>query len=101
MLLRERDAEAVELRLSLRQLKRIYVAMFRQLHESDAAGFDALDEDDMLMTIQTYLQRRAAQAGVDATIHADWEEFLGIPDASSRARSGACSLRSRSRRLEP
>lgn len=89
MLLRERDEEQVELRVSLSQLKKLYVALFRQLHDSELSAFEALDEDDMLMTLQTYLQRKAREAGVDGTIHSEWEAFLGISDAS------ACSRRDR------
>jgi hypothetical protein len=84
MLLQERDGETIDLSVSLSQLKKIYVALFRQLHASRRA-FDELDEDDMLMTLQTYLQRRAAQALVDATDHAQWDAFLGIADAPSCA----------------
>lgn len=84
MLLHERGGELVDLAVSLSQLKKIYVALFRQLHASRQA-VDDLDEDDMLMTLQTYLQRRAAQAGVDATDHAQWDAFLGIADAPSCA----------------
>ncbi len=85
MMLVDRDGHSAELRVSLAQLKKIYVALFRQLHERGAAALDDIDDDDMLLTIQTYLQRRARQEGVDCTIHADWEKFLGIVDAPSCA----------------
>jgi hypothetical protein len=85
LLLKAKDGETIELSLSLSQLKKIYVALFRQLHGSGLSAIDDLDEDDMLLTIQTYLQRRAAEAGVDATDHAAWEGFLGIQGAPSCA----------------
>lgn len=78
MMLRQKDPEQIDLSVSLSQLKKLYVALFRQLHDSGPAGMDDLDEDDMLMTLQTYLQRRAREAGVDATIHSQWEAFLGM-----------------------
>jgi hypothetical protein len=72
-------AEGLELGLSLSQAKKVYVALFRALH---AGGrIDDLDEDDMLLTLQTYLQRRARLAGVDATDHSAWDAFLGIVDS--------------------
>lgn len=83
MLLIEKDAEHVDLRLNLSQLKKLYVALFRQLHDPRGFDMDDLDEDDMLLTLQGYLQRRAAQQGVDGTIHSEWEAFLGIADAPS------------------
>ncbi|TWT46181.1 hypothetical protein RAS1_26290 [Phycisphaerae bacterium RAS1] len=83
MLLRQKDRDTVDLSLSLSQLKKLYVALFRQLHDAGPAGFDDLDEDDMLLTLQTYLQRRAGEQGVDCTIHRDWEAFLGVNDAPS------------------
>lgn len=83
MLLKEKSRETIELSMSLSQLKKIYVALFHQLHDTRFAGMDELDEDDMLLTIQTYLQRRAAAAGVDGTIHAEWEAFLGMRDLPS------------------
>lgn len=83
MLLRERDDEMVELHASLSQLKKLYIAMFQQLHTSGGRNIDDIDEDDMLLTLQTYLQRRAAQADIDCTDHAAWEAFLGIRGAPS------------------
>ncbi|MGE0480547.1 MAG: hypothetical protein AB7Q17_08755 [Phycisphaerae bacterium] len=83
MLLREQSDDQVELRVSLSQLKKIYLALFRQLHQSTPANFDDFDEDDMLSTVQNYLQRRAAVAGVDGTDHAQWDAFLGVVDAPS------------------
>ncbi len=76
MLLRQRDDDTIELTVSLRQLKKLYLALFRQLH-ADLDRFDDVDDDDMLLTIQQYLQQRAAEAGVDGTIHSEWEAFLG------------------------
>lgn len=85
MYLREKDAETTELGLSLSQLKKIYVALFNRLHDSRFSAIDELDEDDMLLTIQTYLQREARKAGIDCTNHSDWEAFLGIQDAPTCA----------------
>ena len=83
MLLTERTPDRIDLAVSLSQLKKLYVALFRQLHAAGADAFDALDEDDMLLTLQTYLQRRARQAGVDGTIHSQWEAFLEMSAAPS------------------
>lgn len=81
MVLREAPDRPIELGLSLEQLKKIYVALFRRLHDSGFHAIDELDEDDMLLTIQTFLQRKAREAGVDCTDHAEWEAFLGIADS--------------------
>ena len=81
MYLRGKSGESIELGLSLSQLKKIYIALFNRLHDSRFSAIDELDEDDMLLTIQTYLQREARQAGVDCTDHSAWEAFLGIQDA--------------------
>lgn len=91
MLIKERDPDTLDLTVSLGQLKKIYLALFRQLHQSGPATFDAWDEDDMLMTLQNYLQRRARLAGVDGTNHAEWDAFLGATDSPS------CERRFRSR----
>lgn len=88
MLLKERDADAVELVVNTEQLKRIYVGLFRQLHNCRPEQFDAFDEDDMLLTLQTFLQRRALEAGVDATDHSQWDAFLGIDAPSCEVRFG-------------
>lgn len=85
MFLKQHEPDAIELRLSLSQIKKLYVALFHQLHRDGAAALDDLDEDDMLLTLQTYLQRRAREAEVDGTIHSEWERFLGIVDAPSCA----------------
>ncbi|MFO0837028.1 MAG: hypothetical protein U1D55_00755 [Phycisphaerae bacterium] len=81
MRLQERGSDEIQLSASLSQIKKLYLALFRQLHASSLRDFDALDEDDMLLTLQSYLQRRAAQAGVDCTNHAAWDAFLGNDDA--------------------
>lgn len=94
MLLKERDGDTVELIVSVGQLKKLYLALFRQLHASNLADFDELDEDDMLLTMQRYLQEKARLAGVDATIHSAWDAFLGVRDAPS------CEQRLRSRRRD-
>jgi hypothetical protein len=83
MVLKTRDGEMIDLGVSLSQLKKIYVALFRQLHQAGFAAMDELDEDDMLLTIQSYLQRRAAEEGVDGTIHSHWERWLGMQHAPS------------------
>lgn len=83
MFLREQSEDQVDLRVSLSQLKKIYLGLFRQLHQSTPANFDEFDEDDMLSTLQNYLQRRAAAAGIDGTDHAKWDAFLGVVDAPS------------------
>lgn len=83
MLIREKGDQTVELHVSLNQMKTLYVALFRRLHDLSTVEFDELDEDDMLTTLQLYLQRRAAAAGVDCTNHAAWETFLGVKDAPS------------------
>jgi hypothetical protein len=89
MRLKEKTTETIELNLSLGQLKKIYVALFRQLHDSRLRDFDELDEDGMLLTIQQYLQQRARQAGVDCTVHSQWEAFLGVgPAAGCEQRRG-------------
>lgn len=81
MLLKRRDDHAIELTISLAQLKTLYRALFSRLHAADADEFDALDEDDMLMTLQRFLQQRAADAGVDVANHSAWDEFLGFRNA--------------------
>jgi hypothetical protein len=83
MLLKERDEDSIELTVSLSQLKSVYLALFRQLHAKTADAFDVFDEDDMLLTLQAYLQERAAAAGVDGTNHSEWDRFLGVNDAPS------------------
>lgn len=83
MVLRTKDRGTIELGLSLEQLKKIYVALFHRLHDSRFTAIDELDEDDMLLTIQTYLQSEARKAGVDCTDHAAWEAFLGMQDTPS------------------
>jgi len=94
VLLKDTGNDHVHLTVSLRQLKTLYVALFRRLHAAGPAAFDDIDEDDMLLTIQTYLQRKAREAGVDATDHSQWEAFLGVQDAPS------CEQRFRDRRPE-
>lgn len=78
MLLRAKDEDRVQLDVSLSQLKKLYIALFRQLRAAGLDGLDDVDEDDMLLTLQTYLQKRAAAQGVDCTNHTLWEEFLGL-----------------------
>lgn len=85
MLLKEHSSDSVELRVSLSQLRKLYLALFRQLHGRGLAAIDELDEDDMLLTLQMYLQRKAREAGVDCTDHSAWDAFLGVEDAPSCA----------------
>ena len=35
------------------------------------------DDQDILLTLQLFLQRKAGEQGVDVSIHQDWERFLG------------------------
>jgi len=77
MELREGIAGQIELRLSPEQLKRLYVALFCKLQTGGCTAFDEL-EDDLLLQMQSYLQRYAAAQGVDCTAHDQWERFLGI-----------------------
>lgn len=95
MMLREIETNQIQLSLSLTQAKKIYVALFHRLHDSRLAALDDLDDDDMLLTLQTYLQRRAREAGVDCTDHAAWEAFLGMADMPS------CETRFADRQPEP
>ncbi|MFQ5693412.1 MAG: hypothetical protein ACE5IM_10260 [Nitrospinota bacterium] len=64
----------VELACTLDEVKEIYRALFQVLRSQ--AG-DAFDDGDLLMELQLFLQRKAREAGVDATVHVDWERFLG------------------------
>lgn len=85
MFMREKDDGRIELNLSLKQAKRVYQALFQRLRAAEPREFDELDEDDMLMTLQTFLQRKAREAGVDATDHSQWDAFLGVITAPSCA----------------
>jgi hypothetical protein len=87
MTLTEKDRNRVELDLSLAQAKRVYVALFCRIQTGGCTALEEMD-DDLLLELQTYLQRRAAEQGVDCTIHADWEAFLGITHPQSCPRRG-------------
>jgi len=77
--IRDRDEDYVELSCSLDSIKKIYWALFRQLRsQAVSREFDDFDDDDLLLTLQVYLQRKAREAGVDATLHSEWERFLGV-----------------------
>ncbi|MBK8915940.1 MAG: hypothetical protein IPM64_15330 [Phycisphaerales bacterium] len=89
MLLKHRDNHAIDLTLSLDQIKTIYRALFLQLRAADAEEFDALDEGDMLMTLQRFLQQRAADAGVDVADHSAWDRFIGVRNAPGCAKRAA------------
>lgn len=92
MYLRDREDRQVELICSLDAVKAIYGALFRELsRQSRSLEFDDFDDQDVLLTLQTYLQRKAREAGFDATIHSEWERFLGIDDASCPTRPGEVS----------
>lgn len=78
MITRTPDGEQVTLTLSVDQLKRVYVALFCRLQTGGCNAFEELDHDDLLLDLQRYLQRVAADEGVDCTDHAAWEAFLGI-----------------------
>lgn len=64
----------ISLRCSIEELKEIYRALFQALRSSQQ---DKFDESDLLMDLQLFLQRMAREDGVDATIHEEWEKFLG------------------------
>ncbi len=64
----------IHLRCSVEELKEIYRALFQALRSSEQ---DQFDESDLLMDLQLFLQRMAREDGVDATIHMEWEKFLG------------------------
>ena len=64
----------IHLRCSVEELKEIYRALFQALRSSEQ---DQFDESDLLMDLQLFLQRMAREDGIDATIHMEWEKFLG------------------------
>jgi hypothetical protein len=64
----------VELSCSLDEVKEVYRGLFQTLRSS---GGDAFDESDLLLDLQLFLQRKAREAGVDATVHVNWDRFLG------------------------
>lgn len=72
-----------ELTLSLEQAKRVYTALFCRIQTGGCTSFADLDQDDLLLELQSYLQKRAAEQGVDCTDHAAWEAFLGITHPAS------------------
>ncbi len=78
MQLIQRGNNDVQLNVSLDQMKQIYVALFCRLQTGGCDAFELLDQDDMLLTLQSYLQQRAAEQGIDCTVHEEWEQFLGI-----------------------
>ena len=73
MEIQEKDGR-VELSCSLDEVKEVYRALFQALRSS---GGDAFDDSDILLDLQLFLQRKAREAGVDATVHENWERFLG------------------------
>ncbi len=95
MLLKHLDSDRIDLTVSLSQLKKLYLALFRQLHAGGPGAFEEFDEDDMLLTLQQYLQRRAREEGVDIADHSAWDTFLGVKEAPS------CEARFAGRRREP
>ena len=74
----------VEIKCSLDQIKNIYIALFKQLRSSLDNIDNDIDNDDTLLRLQIFLQKIAKEQGVDVTIHADWENFLGIKDSVCR-----------------
>lgn len=64
----------VAIRCDLEEVKEIYRALFHALR---SVGPGEFDERDILLTLQLFLQRKAQEEGVDASIHQDWERFLG------------------------
>ncbi len=59
---------------NLNAMKEIYRALFHALRSSSSQEFD---DQDILLTLQLFLQRKAGEQGVDVSIHQDWERFLG------------------------
>lgn len=88
MHLRHKDSDLVELNVSLEQLKRIYTALYCRLQTGGCRSFVDFDDDDLLLTIQSYLQKEAAVEGVDCTDHAEWEAFVGITHPATCPRKG-------------
>lgn len=58
----------------LGELKRIYVTLHAALRHNPA-----LMDCDLLEDLQLLLQRKAAEAHVDATDHAAWDRWLHAP----------------------
>ena len=85
---RVRNSNTFGLTLTLDQLKRVYVALFCRLQTGGCTAFADIDQDDLLLDIQTQLQHAAAEQGVDCTDHAAWEAFLGITHPASCPRRG-------------
>ena len=56
---------------SLDDLKRVY----RHLHNQLQEDFELMDSD-LLQDIQTLLQSRAREEGVDVSVHAQWAAWL-------------------------
>ena len=73
MEIQEKDV-GIQLMCSIEEVKEIYRALFQTLRSSQQELFD---ESGVLMELQHFLQSKAREAGVDATIHMDWERFLG------------------------
>ncbi len=55
----------------LTDLKRIY----RTLHGQLQQDFELMDSE-LLQDLQTWLQSRASDAGVDVSVHAQWAAWL-------------------------
>ena len=68
----------------LTDLKRIYRTLHRQLQED----FELMDSE-LLLDLQTWLQAKATDAGVDVSIHAQWAAWLndGKPVSCSQENS--------------
>ncbi|MGE3181056.1 MAG: hypothetical protein AB7N71_05445 [Phycisphaerae bacterium] len=79
----ELKKDSVRLDVSLDQVKKIYVALFKQLHASQSGSLADFDDDDLLLDLQMFLQKKARQENVDGTIHSEWERFLGMQEMPS------------------
>ena len=55
----------------LTDLKRVYRTLHRQLQED----FELMDSE-LLHDLQTWLQSRASDGGVDVSVHAQWAAWL-------------------------
>lgn len=72
-----------QLTVSLEQLKRIYTALYCRVQTGGCNAFADVDQDDLLLTLQTQLHKQAAAQGVDCLARDEWETFLGITHPAS------------------
>ncbi len=73
MKIREEGGQ-LAIRCNLDEVKELYRALFHALRSH---GPEEFDDQDILLTLQLFLQRKAGEQGVDVSIHQDWERFLG------------------------